>query len=88
MDDKDPAALLTAAQQNPHDVEAQLAAADVELMGGRTADAFNRIIQVVRTNHDEEREAARTRLLELFAMVGQSDPEVAAARRSLAAALF
>lgn len=88
LDDKDPAALLTAAQQNPHDVEAQLAAADVELMGGRTADAFNRIIQVVRTNHDEEREAARTRLLELFAMVGQSDPEVAAARRSLAAALF
>lgn len=88
LDDKDSAALLTAAQQNPHDVEAQLAAADVELMGGRTADAFNRIIQVVRTNHDEEREAARTRLLELFAMVGQSDPEVAAARRSLAAALF
>ena len=88
LDDKDPAALLTAAQQNPHDVEAQLAAADVEVTGGRTADAFNRIIQVVRTNHDEEREAARTRLLELFAMVGQSDPEVAAARRSLAAALF
>ncbi|MGK2308605.1 tetratricopeptide repeat protein [Cutibacterium sp. V947] len=88
LDGKDPAALLTAAQQNPNDVKAQLAAADVELMGGRNADAFNRIIQVVRTTDDEEREAARTRLLELFAIVGQSDPDVAAARRSLAAALF
>ena len=88
LDGKDPAALLAAAQQHPDDVNAQLAAADVELMGGRSADAFNRIIQVVRITHDEEREAARTRLLDLFAMVGQSEPEVAAARRSLAAALF
>ena len=88
LDGKDPAALLAAAQQHPDDVDAQLAAADVELVGGRSADAFNRIIQVVRITHDEEREAARTRLLDLFAMVGQSEPEVAAARRSLAAALF
>ncbi|MDO4411920.1 tetratricopeptide repeat protein [Cutibacterium sp.] len=88
LDGKDPATLLTAAQQHPHDVQAQLAAADVEVMGGRAADGFNRIIQVVRTTQDEEREAARIRLLELFAMVGQSDPDVAAARRSLAAALF
>ena len=57
-------------------------------MGGRPADAFNRIIQVVRATHDEERETARTRLLDLFEMVGQSTPEVAAARRSLAAVLF
>ena len=57
-------------------------------MRGRPADAFNRIIQVVRATHDEERETARTRLLDLFEMVGQSTPEVAAARRSLAAVLF
>ena len=88
LDGKDSAALLTAAQQHPDDVDAQLAAADVELMGGRSTDAFNRIIQVVRTTRDEERETARSRLLDLFAMVGQSTPEVAAARRSLAAALF
>lgn len=88
LDGKDPAALLTAAQQRPDDVDAQLAAADVELMGGRPADAFNRIIQVVRSTHDEERETACTRLLDLFEMVGQSAPEVAAARRSLAAVLF
>ncbi|WP_446917081.1 tetratricopeptide repeat protein, partial [Klebsiella pneumoniae] len=82
LDGKDSAALLTAAQQHPDDVDAQLAAADVELMGGRSTDAFNRIIQVVRTTRDEERETARSRLLDLFAMVGQSTPEVAAARRS------
>ena len=40
LDGKDPAALLTAAQQRPDDVDAQLAAADVELMGGRPADAL------------------------------------------------
>ncbi|MSS45547.1 tetratricopeptide repeat protein [Cutibacterium sp. WCA-380-WT-3A] len=88
LDGKDPAALLDAAQRHPDDVDAQLAAADVELMGGRAAEAFNRIIEVVRTHRDDERETARTRLLDLFAMVGQSDPDVAAARRSLAAALF
>lgn len=85
---KDPAGLLATAQAHPDDVAAQLAAADVELLGGSTDAAFDRLLNVVRTTTDEDRETARARLLELFAMVGQSDPSVARARRRLAAALF
>ncbi len=69
------------------DVDAQLAAADVELIGGDPGSAFRRILAVIRTSRDEDREKARLRLLELFEMVGD-DPTVASARRALAAALF
>lgn len=89
LDGKDPKALLEAGEAAaPGDVDAQLAAADVELMGGDPAKAFNRIIEVIRRTRDEDRERARARLLELFDMVGSSDPAVATARRALAAALF
>lgn len=89
LDGKDPRALLEAGEAAaPGDVDAQLAAADVELMGGDPAKAFNRIIGVIRVTREEDRERARIRLLELFEMVGNADPAVAPARRALAAALF
>lgn len=88
VDASDPQALVAAAQERPDDVEAQLGAADVELLGGRTRAAFDRLIEVVRRTSDDDREKARQRLVELFEMVGSSDPEVASARRRLAAALF
>lgn len=87
LDGKDPAALVAAADAAPGDLDAQLAAADAELMGGDPGKAFNRILAVIRTTRDEDRDRARVRLLELFSMVGE-DPAVAQARRSLAAALF
>ncbi|AXE38721.1 hypothetical protein JS278_01557 [Acidipropionibacterium virtanenii] len=89
LDGQDPHALLEAGEAAaPGDVDAQLAAADVELMGGDPAKAFDRIIGAIRVTREEERERARTRLLELFEMVGSADPAVAPARRALAAALF
>jgi putative thioredoxin len=87
LDGTDHEALLAAAEKAPTDVDAQLAAADVELIGGDPTAAFNRILAVIRTSHDEDREKARLRLLELFDMVGD-DAVVAPARRALAAALF
>ncbi|MDN6624651.1 MAG: tetratricopeptide repeat protein, partial [Acidipropionibacterium jensenii] len=87
LDAKAPAALGAAADAAPGDLDAQLAAADAELMGGDPGKAFNRILAVIRTTRDEDRDRARVRLLELFSMVGE-DPAVAQARRSLAAALF
>lgn len=84
----DPRALLTAAQEDPHDVDAQLAAADVQILGGDVKGAFDRLVDVVRRTSDEDRDRTRARLLELFDMVGTSDPQVSAARRALAAALF
>ncbi|MFT4088933.1 MAG: tetratricopeptide repeat protein, partial [Gordonia sp. (in: high G+C Gram-positive bacteria)] len=72
----------------PNDVDAQLAAADVLLLGQRPEEAFDRIIAVVRTSAGDDRTRARTRLLELFELFDPAEPFVVAARRKLAAALY
>ena len=69
------------------DVQAQLDAADLELVSGDVEPAFDRLLAVVRRG-GADRDPARVRLLELFETVGPSDPRVLAARRSLMAALF
>lgn len=72
----------------PHDVDAQLAAADVLLLSQDPAGAFDRILAVVRRTSGEEKDRARTRLLELFELFDPSEPFVVAARRKLTAALY
>lgn len=84
----DPAQVLAEAAARPTDVTAQLAAADTELMGGATQQAFNRLIDLIRTTSGPDREAVRLRLLELFETVGNTDPAVLKARRDLMSALF
>ena len=77
-----------AAAAAPDDVEAQTLVADLDLLGGHVDDAFTRLIDVVRRTSEGERDQARNHLLGLFAAVGNDDPRVLAARRSLASALF
>jgi putative thioredoxin len=84
----DPADALARAAASPDDVEAQLRAADVEVLSGRAPDAYRRLIDLVRRTAGDEREAARKHLLSLFAVADPDDPAVAAARRALASALF
>ncbi|MEW2403237.1 tetratricopeptide repeat protein [Streptomyces sp. NPDC046862] len=84
----DPQAVRKAAAENPLDVPAQIAAADLDLVGGHVEDAFGRLIDTVRRAAGDDRDAARLRLLELFEVVGAEDPRVTAARRALARALF
>lgn len=84
----DPATVRHAAAADPKDVDAQLAAADLELYGGNVADAFNRLIDTVRVTAGPERETIRARLVDLFDVVGGDDPAVVSARRALAMALF
>ncbi|MEU1553062.1 tetratricopeptide repeat protein [Streptomyces scabiei] len=84
----DPQDVRKAAAENPADAQAQIAAADLDLVGGHVEDAFGRLIDTVRVTAGDERDAVRTRLLELFEVVGADDPRVAAARRALARALF
>jgi putative thioredoxin len=79
--------VLLKAASAPADVAAQLAAADIELAGGKTAEAFARLIELIRNSIGAERESVRLRLLELFDAVG-NDPTVAKARRDLMTALF
>jgi putative thioredoxin len=69
-------------------VQAQLDAADMELIEGETAAAFARLIDTVRRSAGSDRDAARARLLELFAIIGENDPLVGKARRDLASVLF
>ncbi|MFH9547804.1 tetratricopeptide repeat protein [Streptomyces sp. NPDC051445] len=84
----DPQLVRREAAEKPQDVEAQIAAADLDLVGGHVEDAFGRLIDTVRQTAGDDRDAARLRLLELFDVVGPDDPRVAAARRALARALF
>lgn len=85
----DPAAVLAAAARaSADDVDPHLAAADVELASGRTSAAFDRLLTVVRATAGPERERVRVRLLELFEVAGRTAPEVTAARRALASALY
>ena len=48
---------------------------------------YGRLLAVRRTA-GEDRDAARKHLVELFAVVGDDDPRVAAARRQLMIALY
>jgi putative thioredoxin len=77
-----------AAQGAPDDVDAQLLAADLEVAAGSADAAFNRLVATVRAVSGDERERVRTRLIELFEVVGHDDPRVAKARSALASALF
>jgi putative thioredoxin len=84
----DPQQVRKEAADKPADVSAQIAAADLDLVGGHVEDAFGRLIDAVGRTVGDDRDAARVRLLELFEVVGGDDPRVTAARRALARALF
>ena len=84
----DPAAALAAADADSQDLEAAKTAADIELLSGKSGAAFSRMIALVRTSQGDDRQAARQHLLSLFELVGNQDPDVAAARTQLANALF
>ncbi len=84
----DPAAVLAAAAAAPDDVSAQVRAADVEFVSGLAERAFARLVDVVRRSAGDDRDAARSHLLELFAVAPPDDPIVVKARRDLTNALF
>ncbi|GHH80777.1 co-chaperone YbbN [Streptomyces sulfonofaciens] len=84
----DPQEVREKAARNPGDAAAQIAAADMDLVGGHVEDAFGRLVDTVARTAGDDREGIRLRLLELFDVVGAEDPRVAAARRALARALF
>ncbi|MEV7076835.1 tetratricopeptide repeat protein [Streptomyces sp. NPDC091972] len=84
----DPQQTRKDAAERPGDAQAQIAAADLDLVGGHVEDAFGRLIDTVRRTAGDERDTVRLRLLELFEVVGADDPRVSAARRALSRALF
>ncbi|MFE6529668.1 tetratricopeptide repeat protein [Streptomyces rochei] len=88
VQEADPQRVRQEAADKPGDARAQIAAADLDLVGGHVEDAFGRLIDTVRVTAGDDRDTVRLRLLELFEVVGADDPRVAAARRALARALF
>jgi putative thioredoxin len=86
--DKADPSVVVRADTSPEDVDAQLAAADVELANQRVEQAFERLLAVIRRTSGTERDRARTHLVELFGLFPAEDPNVAKARRELASALY
>lgn len=84
----DGVAVLALAATEPANVDAQIAASDFEMSGGKVEEAFARLIDLVRSSAGSDRQRARDRLLTLFTLVDSNDPRVVKARLSLANALF
>lgn len=90
--------LERASKLNPNDVlqkasdrkdfASQMDLADLELMKGNPGAGFAVLINAIKISSGEDRDKLRARLLELFVVVGDTDPEVIKARRDLASALF
>lgn len=81
-------AVRSAAAENPADVTAQLAVADLDVSGGHLEDAFDRLLTLFPTLDADGKNAVRTRLLEFFEIAGAEDPRVIAARRRLTGLLY
>lgn len=75
------------AADNPNDVNAQLAVADVDMIGGQITDAFDRLLDYLQS-HRESTQLIRERLLEYFSIPEPTDPRLAQARRRLATLIY
>ena len=80
--------VIVRADMSPDDVDAQMAAADLEVAGQQVEKAFARLINAVRRSSGDDRDKARGHLVGLFDLFEPDDPRVAKARRDLASALF
>ncbi|WP_309104938.1 tetratricopeptide repeat protein [Microbacterium sp.] len=77
-----------AAAAAPDDVDAQFAVADLDIAGGHVEDAFGRLLDLFQMLPADQRTPVRERLVELFGLIGASDPRVVAARNRLSSLLF
>lgn len=84
----DVGAVQKAAEADPSNVDAQLTLADVEVAAGRVEEGLTRLVDRVRRTSGDDRDRVRTRLLDLFEVIGGTDPRVISARAALASALF
>lgn len=80
--------IRSAAAANPHGLEQQLDVADLDVSGGHIEDAFDRLLVLFPTLDQDGKNIVRARLLELFEVVGLTDPAVNAARMRLTNLLY
>ncbi|GAA1875832.1 co-chaperone YbbN [Myceligenerans crystallogenes] len=86
--DADLAAARKAAADAPSHVPAQLAVADLDVLGGKVEDAFARLLDLLPGLAADDKETVRVRLLEYFELIGTTDPRVNKARQRLAISLY
>ena len=67
---------------------AQLAVADIDMIGGQIQDAFDRLLDFLAAGHKADIEQVRKRLLEYFAIPEPTDPRLTRARRRLATLMY
>jgi putative thioredoxin len=84
----DQAQMRRAAAEDPANVDAQSAVADIEVATGRVEEGFDRLLGTVRRTSGDERERARVHLIGLFDVFPPGDPRVAKARATLSSLLF
>ncbi|PPF39149.1 tetratricopeptide repeat protein [Rathayibacter sp. AY1A3] len=80
--------IRSTAAAEPSNLDAQLAVADLDVSGGHVEDAFDRLLSMFPRLDAEGKAAVRARLLELFEIVGQTDPRVNKARARLTGLLY
>ena len=88
---RDPEELLglrEAIAANPDDHAAHFDLANALMAASDRDGAADALLAIIDTDRDWNDGAARTRLLEIFGMIGLEDPWVAATRRKLSAVLF
>lgn len=86
--DADVREVRAAAADHPEDVDAQMAVADIDMIGGQIQDAFDRLLDYLAAGHRDRMETVRVRLLEYFAIPDPSDERLKRARRRLATLLY
>ncbi|WP_333618225.1 tetratricopeptide repeat protein [Dietzia sp.] len=82
-EEKDPVA-----EGMSEDAASALSSADLKIMAGSYADAFEAVVSAIRVSAGDEKNALRNRLLELLETLPANDADVLAARRNLATALY
>lgn len=80
--------IRSTAAAEPSNLDAQLAVADLDVSGGHVEDAFDRLLAMFPRLDAEGKAATRARLLDLFEIVGQTDPRVTKARARLTTLLY
>jgi putative thioredoxin len=76
------------AEAKPDDVQAQIAAAELDLSSGKVESAIDRLLSFVARSAGAEKDTARVKLLDFFELLGPEDPRTAVGRRKLTSLLF
>lgn len=88
VDDSELDALRAAAQADPANMDAQMAFAEAAFASNQRDDAADALLAMVELDRTWNDSAARTKLLQIFEVVGLEDEWVRATRRRLSKILF